>query len=86
MSRPTWFIVPRTPGLAAAGLLLVLGGCATSAPAPAPEPGSAEVPTPAAMVKRPSFGGRTRRSASPNPYGRPMTAITGYPRAPCRTR
>ena len=33
MSRPTWSIVPCTPGLAAAGLLLVLGGCATSAPA-----------------------------------------------------
>ena len=59
MSRPTWSIVPCTPGLAAAGLLLVLGGCATSAPAPAPEPGRAEVPSPAAVVKRPSAGGRT---------------------------
>ena len=59
MSRPTWSIVPCTSGLAAAGLLLVLGGCATSAPAPAAEPGRAEVPIPAAVVKRPSSGGRT---------------------------
>jgi len=36
---------------------LVLGGCATSAPAP--EPGRVEDPIPAAVVKRPSAGGRT---------------------------
>jgi len=58
MSRPTWSIVPSTPGLVAAGLLLVLGGCATSAPAPPTEPGRAEDPIPAAVVKRPSAGGR----------------------------
>ena len=39
-----------------ARLEATIGGCATSAPAP--EPGGAEVPIPAAAVKRPSAGGR----------------------------